>query len=336
KVPGLFLILSLLPAAAMAETSSRLFGGAELGISTFQFDKKLDKKTLKKIRAKVVDKIKNQAGVKKRDLDLISGSVIEIKAKHLDKIAEDAGVRFINLDHNVTAAMDYSVPAIGADIAFNNGWDGSGIGVAVIDSGVSRHKDIGDRRVYSERFGAAEKKDPYGHGTHVAGIIAGDGRQDGVQRGVAPGANIINLAVLDHQGAGMESDVIAAIQRAVELKDTYNIRVLNLSLGRPVSESFVDDPLCQAVQAAWEAGITVVVSAGNEGRDNSFENEGYGTISAPGNSPYVITVGGMKTRLTPERGDDQIASYSSKGPTLVDHVVKPDLVGPGNRVVSLR
>ena len=80
----------------------------------------------------------------------------------------------------------------------------------------------------------------------------------------------------------------------------------------------------------------VVVAAGNEGRDNSAGNQGYGTITAPGNDPCVITVGAMKTEGTPGRGDDLIASYSSKGPTLVDHFVKPDLVAPGNRIASLR
>src|SRR5947209_7597313 len=95
------------------------------------------------------------------------------------------------------------------------------------------------------------------------------------------------------------------------------------------------DPLCQAVEAAWKAGIVVVVAAGNYGRDNSMLTQGYGTIAAPGNDPYVITVGAMSTNATSWTTDDKIASYSSKGPTLIDHIVKPDLVAPGNRVVSL-
>ena len=90
------------------------------------------------------------------------------------------------------------------------------------------------------------------------------------------------------------------------------------------------------MKAAWEAGIVVVAAAGNMGRDNSFENQGYGTVMSPGNSPYVITVGAMKTRTTPNRSDDHIASYSSKGPTVIDHIVKPDLVAPGNRISSVR
>jgi serine protease AprX len=95
------------------------------------------------------------------------------------------------------------------------------------------------------------------------------------------------------------------------------------------------DPVCQAVEAAWKAGIVVVVAAGNSGRDNSYGIDGYGTINAPGNDPNVITVGATKTNGTATRLDDTVASYSSKGPTLLDHIVKPDLVAPGNRIVSL-
>ena len=117
--------------------------------------------------------------------------------------------------------------------------------------------------------------------------------------------------------------MIAGIQQAIALKSTYNIRVINLSLGRPVPQSYKTDPLCQAVEAAWKAGIVVVTAAGNEGRNNSAGTQGYGTIGAPGNDPYVITVGASKTKGTPSRTDDAIASYSSKGPTLLDHSSSP-------------
>jgi len=151
---------------------------------------------------------------------------------------------------------------------------------------------------------------------------------------VAPNVNLINLRVLSQNGTGTDSTVITAIQKAISLKNTYNIRVINLSLGRPVQESYALDPLCQAVEAAWNAGIVVVAAAGNDGRDNSAGTYGYGTIAAPGNDPYVITVGAMKTNGTYSTTDDTIATYSSKGPTGFDQIVKPDLVAPGNRVVS--
>jgi serine protease AprX len=110
---------------------------------------------------------------------------------------------------------------------------------------------------------------------------------------------------------------------------------MNLSLGRGVYGSYTTDLLCQAVEAAWNAGIVVVVAAGNQGRNNNGGVNGYGTIGAPGNDPYVITVGAMKTMNTAGRTDDRIASYSSKGPTLYDHLVKPDLVAPGNQIRSV-
>ena len=111
--------------------------------------------------------------------------------------------------------------------------------------------------------------------------------------------------------------------------------MINLSLGRPVRESYKTDPLCQAVEAAWKAGIVVVVAAGNDGRNNSIGTNGYATIMSPANDPYVITVGAMNDKLSTSRADDVMTTYSSKGPTLLDHVVKPDIVAPGNQVVSL-
>ena len=171
----------------------------------------------------------------------------------------------------------------------------------------------------------------------MAGIIGGNGANSGGKyKGIAPESKIINLRVLDETGSGSDSWVIAAIDRAIELKFTYNIRIINLSLGRPIYESFTDDPLCQAVEAAHSAGIVVVVAAGNEGRDNSHNSMGYGTINAPGNDPFVITVGAMKAEGTSNKIDDKIASYSSKGPSVVDHFVKPDMVAPGNIIASLR
>ena len=138
---------------------------------------------------------------------------------------------------------------------------------------------------------------------------------------------------MDHNGASTDSVVIAAINQAIVLKSRYNIRVINLSLGRPIYETYKLDPLCQAVEKAWQNGIVVVVAAGNNGRYQP--TDGYATVTSPGNDPYVITVGAMKTMGTPTRVDDLIASYSSKGPTVVDAIVKPDIVAPGNLLVSL-
>ena len=146
---------------------------------------------------------------------------------------------------------------------------------------------------------------------------------------MAPNANILDLRVLDSNGMSNDSVVISAIQQAVQLKSKYNVRVINLSLGRPIYESCTRDPICRAVDAAWKSGIVVVTAAGNLGRN------GYATVLSPGNNPHVITVGAMKTMSTYTRTDDLIASYSSKGPTYIDLTVKPDLVAPGNLVDSL-
>src|SRR6266446_4635980 len=286
-----------------------------------------------------------------KGLGLVKGSRWTMSQGQLSNlISKDSNIKYISLDRPLQGAMNNAVPAVGADIAHSMGYDGTGVGVAVIDSGVNNVFDLTQasgssktsRIVYSQNFdpSANTTNDLYGHGTHVAGIIAGNGGSsscgncDITFRGIAPNANIINLRALDQNGSATDSTVIAAIQQAITLKSQYNIRVINLSLGRGVFESYTLDPLDQAVEQAWNAGIVVVVAAGNYGRDNSNNNNGYGTITAPGNDPYVITVGAMKTMGTPSRSDDLIATYSSKGPTMLDHVVKPDLVAPGNLFIS--
>jgi serine protease AprX len=286
----------------------------------------------------------------KQQLHRIKGAAYRIPSGALSWLEQQPDVAYVSPDRPNQAAFDDAAPAVLGDLARQQyAVDGTGIGVAIIDSGVYNHDDLQlpfsatSRIVYSESFvpGDPSTNDAYGHGTHVAGIIAGNGQdsQTGYSEqyiGLAPNANIINLRVLDGNGAARDSQVISAIQRAIQLKNKYNIRVINLSLGRNVYESYTQDPLCQAVEAAWKAGIVVVVAAGNSGRDNSQGTKGYGTIQAPGNDPNVITVGATKTDGTPTRLDDTIASYSSRGPTAVDHVVKPDLVAPGNRIISLQ
>jgi len=154
---------------------------------------------------------------------------------------------------------------------------------------VYQHDDLqtanmsGPRIVYSESFvpGDSSTNEGYGNGTHVAGIAAGNGHDsalgyDEQYVGMAPNANIINLRVLDANGSGDDASVIAAIDRGIQLQSQYNIRVINLSLGRPVYESYTIDPLCQVVESAWQAGIVVVVAAGNMGGDNSFGEQNGG------------------------------------------------------------
>jgi serine protease AprX len=286
-------------------------------------------------------------GVLSATLSALNIEIATLPASSLPQLSNSANVAYISTDRPLNQLVDYSTAAVNAQAAWTTGLTGAGVTVAVIDSGISQVADLNTlgalpRVIYRQTF-AHENAfgDKYGHGTHVAGIIAANGAASSCfnctrsLKGVAPNASLVDLQVLDYKGAGTDSSVIAAINQAIALKKLYNIRVINLSLGRPVYESYKLDPLCQAVEAAWKAGITVVVAAGNDGRDNAIGNEGYGTIGSPANDPYVITVGAMKAMGTYTRNDDLIASYSSKGPSGIDFVVKPDLVAPGNHVVSL-
>jgi serine protease AprX len=294
-----------------------------------------------------ISKVIADGGVLRTNLSFIKALHASLPASEVEKLARDPEVAYISPNRQLKPAgttTTYYVPApeVNAPYALNLGYDGTGIGVAVIDSGTQDAADLQDatknnRIIFKQSYiaGTTGTVDVYGHGMHVTGLIAGNGQSStGQFAGVAPNAKILNLRVLDDNGVGQDSYVINAIQAAIKLKNTYNIRVINLSLGRPVFESETVDPLCQAVEQAWKAGIVVVVAAGNEGRNDSAGTNGYATITAPGNDPLVITVGAMK-QMGGGRTSDLIASYSSKGPTAIDHIVKPDIVAPGNRVVSV-
>ena len=178
---------------------------------------------------------------KKAELPLVKAQLVSVKGANLTSLASHANVAYISPNRGVKGALDHVVTAINADIAYSNGWNGTGVGIAVIDSGVGSVDDLNSdgnvqpsRVVYSQSFvnGDSTTADGYGHGTHVAGIIAGNAYDSstgyqGVYRGVAPEAQIINLRALDSNGSGTDSTVIAAIQQAIALQNTYNIRVIN-------------------------------------------------------------------------------------------------------------
>jgi serine protease AprX len=270
---------------------------------------------------------------------LRGGGVLEVTGGQLSAISEDPAVAHLSGDVRVTRTMAVSATSTGADqvwAGFNGlaGVTGRGIGVAVIDSGVvAAHRSLRDRVAVSLDFTdqRGPGHDQYGHGTHVAGIIAGAAETG--YTGMAPGAHIVNLKVLGADGTGLKSDVIEAIDWAIEHRAAYNIRVINLSLGGPVLEPWQDDPLCQAVERATRAGIVVVASAGNMGK-TADGTPVIGGIGSPGNSPSALTVGALNTKGTPERSDDVMATYSSRGPTRFDRLLKPELAAPGNRVAA--
>jgi serine protease AprX len=217
---------------------------------------------------------------------------------------------------------------------------GYGIGVAVIDSGISPSRDFSGRitAFYDFVNGTVQSTQPldeYGHGTHVAGLIGGDGSLSYKQyMGVAPKVRFIGMRVLDRRGAGFTSNVIAALELAVAQKNTLGIDLINLSLGHPIYEPVATDPLVRAVEAAVRAGIVVVASAGNYGADPNTLLPAYGGITSPGSAPSAITIGAFKTKESTVRSDDRVSGYSSRGPSWYDGLAKPDLVAPGHREVS--
>jgi serine protease AprX len=268
----------------------------------------------------------------------MGGLVADIPDSALEWLAGQPEVASISLDRAVRGTMERTATAIGARwVSQQLGVDGSGIGVATIDSGVSIwHDDLAERVIHFADFVnfEASQYDDYGHGTHVAGIISGSGQDSaGARRGIAPGAHLIVLKALDATGNGYTSTVIAAIDYAIAHRETYNIRVINLSVVAGVYESFTKDPLALAAKRAVDAGIVVVAAAGNLGRGFAGRPQ-HGSIAAPGNAPWVLTVGAANHMGTAGRADDIVAAFSSRGPAVIDQTAKPDLVAPGVAIES--
>ena len=298
--------------------------------------------------------ITGRGGVAGKRLSLLRAHVAEIANNRLASLASDPRVARISIDRPAFATLERTSATIGAALARQDfGLTGAGVGIALIDSGVSGwHDDLymDSDATYSPRvvhfkdfvnpypadsYYTEYPYDDYGHGTHVAGVIAGSGYDsNGARAGVAPKASIVGLKVLDYNGAGFVSDVIDALDYAVSVKDAYNIRVINLSVGAGIYESYNSDPLAQAARRAVNAGIVVVAASGNFGRGDNGEPQ-YGGITSPGNAPWVFTVGASNHQGTTSRADDGIGVFSSRGPSWIDFSAKPDLVAPGVGIESL-
>jgi len=279
-----------------------------------------------------------------RPLPSVDGLTIDLPNVAIPALASNPLVARLSYDRVTAGAMERTGATIGATAVRSAlGYDGTGIGVAVIDSGItSWHDDLtmggGGQRV--DRFvdftaSATQPYDDFGHGTHVAGIIAGNGYDSsGARTGIAPGVRLTVLKVLDGQGKGRVSDVIAAFDYVIAHRDELHIRIVNLSVASGVYESYLSDPLTLAARKAVDAGIVVVAAAGNYGRGQNGSTQ-YGGITAPGNAPWVLTVGASSHMGTTDRADDTMAAFSSRGPTAVDYSAKPDLVAPGVGIESL-
>ena len=269
----------------------------------------------------------------KSNLSIIDGFAGYLTTEDIYRIINNPEVEYISFDSRVYTLLDIANPVMNAYFPHDRGFKGEGVTVAVIDTGVAPHEDLTKpiNRIIGFKDIINNKENPYddnGHGTHVSGIIAGNGLSSkGKYVGVAPKANILGVKALDENGSGNTSDIIAAISYIVENRDKYNIRVINLSLGTPANSTCYRDPLCKAVDMAVKAGITVVTAAGNSGPEE-------GTIMSPGISDNVITVGAVDDKRTIDISDDEIAPFSSRGPTL-EGLIKPDIVAPGVNIRSI-
>jgi len=299
-------------------------------------------------------------------LPVINGAAATMSAADALALGEQPSVKAVSINARVRSAGfipelggDYPLAnlvstypsAVSAPQAWFQGATGAGVGVAVIDSGIDGNLGdfasvtfhagghswpgtvTGSRVVESAVVnpGASDATDPYGHGTFVAGVLAGNGDtlnpsdpNYGNYIGVAPNANLISVKVGDDQGNATELDVINGIEFAIQHKSDYNIRAINLSLQSDTPQSYLTDPLDAAAESAWMNGIVVVAAAGNQGNTPGAETY------APANDPYVITVGATDTSGT----TPVPASYSSVGMTQ-DGFSKPDVYAPGSHIVSV-
>src|SRR4051812_43319007 len=298
--------------------------------------------------ASVESSVRRMGGRVTHSLPLIGGFSAQVPAGDVPRIARIPGTTSITLDrptHVQSAPGTYNnLPSVykkatNGDKLSSLGARGQGVTVALIDTGVTALPDLaGAIKPVVGPTGPAQCvnftaeptcDDSYGHGTFMAGIIAGNGMSsNGKYAGMAPAAAVLSLKIAGATGASDVSTIIAAIQWVVTAAPTYNIRVLNLSLGTNSTQSYTIDPLDYAVEKAWQAGIVVDVAASNRG-------PGAYTISDPANDPFVITVGAVDDKGTQGLNDDVLPNFSGRGPTAADGLAKPDVVAPGGHIVSL-
>jgi serine protease AprX len=294
------------------------------------------------------------------DLHIINALAVKLPAERARWLAANPGVHAVSLNalikpqnavggvspiaSNLLGQLQTTYPyTLNVAPAWNKGITGAGVGVAVIDTGIDGdlpdfESDNGGSRVVETAVtnpNATNALDGYGHGTDVAGIIAGNGLDRsssdplyGQFVGVAPHANLVSVKVSDDHGNATVLNVIYGLQFAVDHQSDFNIRVINLSLDSTTPQSYTTDPLDAAAESAWMHGIVVVAAAGNRGTASDAVQY------APANDPYVITVGATDENGSIYPTDDTIAPWSSRG-TTQDGVQKPDVYAPGAHIVSV-
>lgn len=283
----------------------------------------------------------NHFGCKMRNkFSSVSCCSADITPSVLEEVLSRCGhIRKIYLNREVKALLDTAVISANAKNVVRNGTEltGKGVTVAVIDTGIYPHNDLSGRIISFVDF-INQRPDPYddnGHGTHCAGDALGNGSaSDGLYAGPAPEANVIGVKVLDKLGSGSLETVMQGVEWCINYNESnpdQPIDIISMSLGAAAQQfdNENDDPMVQIVEKAWEKGIVVCVAAGNEGPEAR-------TIASPGISDQVITVGALDDRNTSDsRSDDDVASFSSRGPTIYGKE-KPDILAPGVNIISLR
>src|SRR5436190_1934368 len=283
--------------------------------------------------AELADLLQRNGGRITSSLNNLGVIQVELPVGAIETVASSRLVQHVSADKQVRA-FGHVTATTGADQIRNQTTttllggttsytlDGSGIGIAIVDSGIdTNHKSfLGNngltRVVYSKDFtGENRVDDPYGHGSHVASIAAGNGRiANAKYLGVAPNANLVNLRVLNKTGVGSVASLLGALNWLMANHTTYNIKVVNMSLGMLAVDSYKNDPVCKAVRSLVDAGVVVVAAAGNNGK-NTAGQKLYGHIHSPGIEPSAITVGATNTYGTDRRADDVMTTYSSRCPT---------------------
>ncbi|CAH1059853.1 Serine protease AprX [Paenibacillus pseudetheri] len=271
----------------------------------------------------------------KHHLPILNSVSSRVSMKCLKQMCSWHGIDKIYVDGIKKTSLYIATPSIGStSVQKKQGLTGKGINIAILDTGVYRHPDLIQpcNRIVAFKDFINHRKLPYddnGHGTHIAGDAAGNGwMSKGKYKSPAPEAGIVGVKVLDKNGDGYDSTIIKGIEWCIANRKRLKLRILSMSLGGTVNSPCADDPLCQAVEKAIKAGLTVVIAAGNSG-------PGRRTIESPGISPSAITVGAVDDRRTLTQKDDRITSYSSRGPAP-GWRKKPDLVAPGETIISLR
>tara|TARA_R110002096_G_scaffold23031_2_gene73517 strand:- start:3305 stop:5302 length:1998 start_codon:yes stop_codon:yes gene_type:complete len=295
------------------------------------------------------ERVAELGGTVTRSYEHLDMRAVRLPVAALLNLAADENVDWLSLDEemSVTSVASREAANFPGASSTNGGYRGLNVGVAILDTGVSEHTDLSDSIVQYSFLGGSYptpavadgnivtlndsgRGDGFGHGTHVAGLIGGSGEKSKDKYiGAANTSKILSLQVLDENGGGSMSDVMAALDWLLTYGEYFDIRVVNLSLGKGISESNATDPLVLAVERLWDAGMVVVVAAGNDGYSGSM------TITSPANSRKVITVGSLTDNGTgSDFSDDFVSSFSSQGPTIGDYVLKPDLLAPGNRLTA--